>query len=123
MNAKGIVTFTSLDTKHQLQLVEKKIISPNTRLFRFKLPSDKHVIGLRAGEHVLLSAQIDGSHVERKYTPVSNDDLIGFVELIIKIYPANTHPSFPKGGVFSQHLERLKIGKPSWQFYNFLYTI
>lgn len=93
--------------------MEKKIISPNTRLFKFKLPSDKHVIGLRAGEHVLLSAQIDGNHVERKYTPVSNDDLIGFVELIIKIYPTNTHPSFPKGGVFSQYLERLKIGKSS----------
>jgi hypothetical protein len=30
--------------------------------------------------------------------------------LIIKVYPANTHPKFPNGGVFSQHLERLEIG-------------
>lgn len=48
--------------------------------------------------------------VERKYTPVSNDELLGYVELIIKVYPANVHEKFPKGGVFSQHLERLEIG-------------
>ncbi|KAI6189538.1 Cytochrome-b5 reductase [Aphelenchoides bicaudatus] len=109
-NAHGIVTFQSLEDKHELKLVHKTIISPNTRLFRFKLLSDDHVPGLKPGEHILLSATVDGKTVERKYTPVSADDLKGYVELVIKIYPANIHPNFPKGGVFSQHLERLEIG-------------
>jgi len=109
-NANGIITFLSLEEKHDLKLVKKTIISPNTRLFRFKLLSDDHVPGLRAGEHVVLSAIVDGKLVERKYTPVSSDELLGYVELIIKIYPANKHPNFPLGGVFSQHLERLEVG-------------
>ena len=32
----------------------------------------------------------------------------GFFELLIKVYFANEHPNFPKGGVMSQALDRLK---------------
>ncbi|KAI6233560.1 Cytochrome-b5 reductase [Aphelenchoides fujianensis] len=109
-NGSGIVAFTDLQTKVDLKLAKKVIISPNTRLFRFALPSNTHVPGLKAGEHVQVSAIVDGKEVTRKYTPVSDDELTGYVDLVIKVYFANQHPNYPKGGVMSQHLERLDIG-------------
>ena len=32
------------------------------------------------------------------------------MDLVVKIYPANTHPKFPEGGKMTQHLEALAIG-------------
>ena len=37
----------------------------------------------------------------------------GYFELLIKVYFANEHPAFPKGGVMSQALNRLKARPPS----------
>ncbi|KAI6213912.1 hypothetical protein M3Y94_00207500 [Aphelenchoides besseyi] len=109
-NANGIVTFDDLETKHKLKLIKKVIISPNTRLFRFQLPSAQHVAGLLPGEHIQVSAIIDGKSVTRKYTPTSDDEVVGYVDFVIKVYFANQHPNYPKGGVFSQYLEGLDIG-------------
>lgn len=38
-----------------------------------------------AGQHIYLSARIDGSLVVRPYTPVSSDDDKGFVDLVVKV--------------------------------------
>ena len=46
----------------------------------------------------------------RAYTPTSNDDDVGYVELVIKVYFKNSHSKFPMGGLFSQYLDSLKIG-------------
>ena len=40
---------------------------------------------LSSGQHIYLSARIDGSLVIRPYTPVSSDDDKGFVDLVIKV--------------------------------------
>ena len=32
------------------------------------------------------------------------------MDLVVKIYPANTHPKFPEGGKMTQYLESLAIG-------------
>lgn len=40
-----------------------------------------------AGQHIYLSARIDGNLVIRPYTPVSSDDDKGFVDLVIKVKP------------------------------------
>lgn len=48
--------------------------------------------------------------VIRAYTPVSCDDDLGHVDLVIKVYKANVHPKFPDGGKMSQHLDALNIG-------------
>lgn len=37
------------------------------------------------GQHIYLSAKIDGQIVVRPYTPVSSDDDRGFVDLVIKV--------------------------------------
>lgn len=38
-----------------------------------------------AGQHIYLSAKIDGKLVVRPYTPVSSDDDKGFVDLVVKV--------------------------------------
>ncbi|XP_076294870.1 NADH-cytochrome b5 reductase 3 isoform X1 [Lasioglossum baleicum] len=97
--------------KYSLPLVDKEIISHDTRRFRFSLPTPDHILGLPIGQHVHLTAKIDGEVVIRSYTPVSSDDDHGFVDLVIKVYFKNVHPKFPEGGKLSQFLENLKIGE------------
>ena len=77
---------------------------------RFALPSPEHCLGLPIGQHIYLSARINGSLVVRPYTPTSSDEDLGHMDLVVKIYPANTHPKFPEGGKMTQYLESLAIG-------------
>nr|XP_009678509.1 PREDICTED: NADH-cytochrome b5 reductase 2 [Struthio camelus australis] len=85
-------------------------ISHDTKKFRFGLPSSDNVLGLPVGQHVYLSAKIDGNLVIRAYTPVSSDETKGYVDLIIKVYYKNVNPKFPEGGKMSQYLDNMKIG-------------
>ncbi|CAP36264.1 Protein CBG18935 [Caenorhabditis briggsae] len=96
--------------KYSLPLIEKFEISHDTRKFRFGLPSKDHILGLPIGQHVYLSATIDGKLIVRPYTPVSSDEDKGFVDLMVKVYFKNTNEKFPDGGKMSQYLESLKIG-------------
>jgi len=107
---KSPVLLEDATVKYKLPLIEKEIISHDTRRFRFGLPIPDHVLGLQTGQHVLLTANISGEVVIRAYTPVSCDDDHGFVDLVVKVYFKNVHPKFPEGGKMSQHLESLKIG-------------
>ncbi|XP_051544500.1 NADH-cytochrome b5 reductase 3 [Myxocyprinus asiaticus] len=104
------ITLEDPNVKYPLRLVDKEIISHDTRKFRFALKSPDHVLGLPIGQHIYLSAKIDGNLVVRPYTPVSSDDDKGFVDLVVKIYYKNIHPKFPEGGKMSQYLESLRIG-------------
>ncbi|XP_010881833.2 NADH-cytochrome b5 reductase 2 [Esox lucius] len=103
---------TLLDStvKYSLPLTEKEDISHDTKRFRFALPTPTHILGLPIGQHVYLSAKVNGSLVIRAYTPVSSDQDRGFVDLVVKIYRKNTHPSYPEGGKMSQHLDTMSIG-------------
>ena len=65
--------------------VFKEIITHDTRRFRFELPSDEHSLGLPLGQHIYLSATINGELVIRPYTPTSCDDDKGYFELVIKV--------------------------------------
>lgn len=94
-----------------LKLIEKQTLSHDTRRFRFALPSEKHVLGLPVGQHISLKFKTpEGKLVSRPYTPVTSDDTLGYVDLVIKVYFKNTHPKFPDGGKMSQHLNDLAIG-------------
>jgi len=110
--ALGKPTLVSRDQKYSLKLIKRTEISPDTRIFRFELPSPDHVLGLPTGKHVNLSARIDGKLCIRSYTPVSSDQTDkGYVDFIIKVYFPNVHPKFPDGGKMSMHLEKMKIGE------------
>ncbi|KAL8219200.1 UNVERIFIED_CONTAM: NADH-cytochrome b5 reductase 3 [Gekko kuhli] len=78
------ITLESPDVKYPLRLIDKEEISHDTRRFRFALPSPEHILGLPVGQHIYLSARIDGNLVIRPYTPVSSDDDKGYVDLVVK---------------------------------------
>lgn len=104
-------TLQDPNEKYFLPLVEKEEISHDTRKFRFGLPSSEHILGLPVGQHIHLSATINGELVIRSYTPVSSDDDKGFCDLVVKVYRKNVHPKFPDGGKMTQHLDDMKIGE------------
>jgi len=107
---KAPVTLKESTVKYPLKLVDKESLSHDTRRFRFMLPSKEHILGLPVGQHVYMSARINGELVIRPYTPVSSDDDLGFVDFVIKVYFKDVHPKFPEGGKMSQHLESMEIG-------------
>lgn len=102
----------ALDPKKKIpfKLIEKEEVSHDTRRFRFALQSPEHVLGLPVGQHMYLSAKINGKLVIRPYTPVTSDDEIGYFDLVIKVYFKNVHPKFPEGGQMSQYLNDMKLG-------------
>ncbi|XP_049312933.1 NADH-cytochrome b5 reductase 3 isoform X2 [Bactrocera dorsalis] len=103
-------TLVDPNDKYQLPLIEKEILSHDTRRFRFGLPSNQHVLGLPVGQHIHLIATIDNELVIRPYTPISSDDDVGYVDLVIKVYFKNVHPKFPGGGKMTQYLDQMNIG-------------
>ncbi|KAK4561263.1 NADH-cytochrome b5 reductase [Recurvomyces mirabilis] len=99
-------------TKFQdFPLTEKTVISHNTAIYRFSLPSKNSILGLPIGQHISLAANLDVKHpktekvenkeVVRSYTPISSDWEPGHFDLLIKSYPT---------GNISRHLATLKIG-------------
>lgn len=68
-------------------LVQKEILSPNTAVYRFKLPSSGSILGLPIGQHISIRAHINGQNVLRSYTPISSDDDKGYFDMLIKSYP------------------------------------
>nr|XP_003224227.1 PREDICTED: NADH-cytochrome b5 reductase 2 isoform X2 [Anolis carolinensis] len=107
---KALVTLQDPNIKYPLPLIEREEISHDTRRFRFGLPSSEHILGLPVGQHVYISSKVAGNLVIRAYTPVSSDEVKGYVDLIIKVYYKNVHPKFPEGGKMSQHLDSMKVG-------------
>ena len=96
--------------KYSVPLIEKEIVSHDTRRFRFGLPSSEHVLGLPTGQHISVSTTINDKLAIRSYTPVTSDDDKGYFDLVVKVYFSNVHPAFPNGGLLSQHLESMNIG-------------
>jgi len=108
VNVNG--TFLNPRKFQKMPLIEKIVVSPDTRIFRFGLPSPTMKLGLPTGMHIFLKAQWKGETVMRPYTPMTDDSTVGHVDFLIKVYFANTHPRFPDGGKMSQHLDSMKIG-------------
>ncbi|KAG7274826.1 hypothetical protein CRUP_038799 [Coryphaenoides rupestris] len=105
-----LVTLQDDTIKYPLRLIDKEEISHDTKKFQFGLPSPTHILGLPIGQHVYLSAKVNGKLVVRAYTPVSSDQHEGYVDLVVKVYYKNSHPSFPEGGKMSQYLDNMAIG-------------
>ncbi|RUS28631.1 hypothetical protein BC938DRAFT_481651 [Jimgerdemannia flammicorona] len=89
------------------KLREVQEINHNTKLFRFDLPSENHVLGLPITSAVVTRAPNPKPKDEkdqlviRPYTPTSAEDTRGHFDFIIKRYPS---------GVMSQHIHNLKPG-------------
>jgi len=92
-------------------LIEKEVVSHDTRRFTFALQTPTTKLGLPIGQHISLKFKdTNGKNVQRSYTPVTGDETPGKVIFVIKVYKANVHPKFPEGGKMSQHLDSLSIG-------------
>ncbi|KAI8995562.1 NADH-cytochrome b5 reductase [Trametes punicea] len=85
----------------EFPLKEKIVVSPNTAIYRFALPHPDDILGLPIGQHVSVSAEINGKDIMRSYTPTSSDDDRGHFDLLVKAYE--------KGNV-SRYISLLKIG-------------
>ena len=114
-------------TRQSLKLQEIKVLSPDTKLFRFALPSDKHCFGLPLGKHVkifcpnptgVVAGKWNGrddpeegaDEIQRSYTPTSSEADLGRADPVIKVYEGGKIDRFPDGGKMSQYFGRLKVG-------------
>jgi len=113
--------------RQKLVLGERVNLSHDTVRFRFTLPKATPVLGLPVGKHFKLycptpTGKVKGqwngredpeaseAEIERKYTPCSSDDEIGYVDLVIKVYKGGVIDRFPDGGKMSQYMDTLKVG-------------
>lgn len=83
-------------------LIAKTRVSHNSCVYKFGLPKSTDRLGLPIGQHISISAIIDGKEVVRSYTPISNDDQLGSFDLLIKTY---------ENGNISRYVESKKIGE------------
>lgn len=88
-------------------LCEKKSVSWDTRLFTFKLDHETQTLGLPTGQHLMLKLKESNESIIRSYTPISETDRKGTVELLVKIY-FDTPTS--KGGKMTMALDKIPIG-------------
>lgn len=87
----------------QLQLRETQDVSANTKVFRFDLPDAKQSLNLPVASCILVRANCgaNGAEVIRPYTPISDSDVKGHFDLMIKTYAQ---------GNMSRHIWTLKPG-------------
>ncbi|KAL5353758.1 hypothetical protein ACLOAV_001800 [Pseudogymnoascus australis] len=92
------------------KLCKKVPVSSDSRIFSFELEHDEQSFGLPTGQHVMLKAEDDSSEktsIIRAYTPISQTDKKGIVDVLVKVYFSS--PSIP-GGKMTMALEKLAIG-------------
>lgn len=87
----------------------KRIVSWDTRIFRFKLQHDEQRLGLPVGQHLMVRLRdpVTREAIIRSYTPISEINDKGFMEMLVKVYfdtPGG------KGGKMSQAMDALPIG-------------
>ncbi|KAL7620724.1 NADH-cytochrome b5 reductase [Parahypoxylon ruwenzoriense] len=71
-----------------LLLKDVEVINHNTKKFIFKLPEDDQVSGMAVASALLTRFQKEGEKpVLRPYTPTSDEDTKGLIELVVKKYP------------------------------------
>ncbi|KAJ3016317.1 UNVERIFIED_CONTAM: NADH-cytochrome b5 reductase [Siphonaria sp. JEL0065] len=85
----------------ELVLTKKTEISSNTAIYRLALQKPDQILGLPIGQHIQVTANIDGKDITRSYTPISSDDDLGVLDLLIKSYPT---------GNLSRYFGTLKVG-------------
>ncbi|PSR87423.1 hypothetical protein BD289DRAFT_452791 [Coniella lustricola] len=87
-----------------LKLEDVENVNHNTKKFRFKLPEEDMVSGLNVASALLTKYKPDGDAkaILRPYTPVSDEDTKGFLDLLVKKY---------EGGPMSTHMHDMVPGQ------------
>lgn len=93
----------------KMTLIEKNNVSWDTRIFVFQLEHEKQTLGLPIGQHLMIKVQDPENNKEaiiRSYTPISETNMEGRMELLVKIYFPTTVP----GGKMTMALDKLSLG-------------
>ncbi|KAJ5491029.1 Nitrate reductase [Penicillium diatomitis] len=102
-------TFLQPNAWSKLKLSEKKTVSWDTKTFVFQLEHETQTLGLPTGQHLMikLNDPISNEPIIRSYTPISEVNLQGRMELLVKIYNPDTNTP---GGKMTMALDRLPLG-------------
>ena len=63
--------------KTSFRLQKKVVLSRDSFMLDFALPTPQHILGLPTGKHMFFSAKINGETVVRRYTPISSNYDVG----------------------------------------------
>ncbi|KAH0845530.1 NADH-cytochrome b5 reductase 2 [Fonsecaea pedrosoi] len=87
-----------------LKLAEVIPYNHNTKRFKFELPDKDHVSGLSVASAIITKFKPADQEkpVIRPYTPINDEDVKGYLELLVKVYP---------NGPMSEHLFSMKPGE------------
>jgi nitrate reductase (NAD(P)H) len=108
-NASPTETFLNSKAWKKAILHGKKIVSWDTRIFTFKLEHSTQRLGLPVGQHLMVRLRdpVTREAIIRSYTPISEIDDQGYMEMLVKVYFANASG---KGGKMSLAMDALPIG-------------
>lgn len=108
-SAERFATFLQPRKYRKAILHSKKNVSWDTRIFRFKLDHEEQTLGLPIGQHLMIRMRDPATRetIIRSYTPISETDEAGFMDVLIKVYFDTKHR---KGGKMSQALDSIPIG-------------
>jgi len=87
---------------HKYKLVSKTVYNYDSIIMRFALQTDQTVLGLPIGNHLRIRWKDESLEepIMRSYTPISDDTLIGYFDLLIKVY---------EPGAMTQRLNKMAI--------------
>lgn len=87
----------------------KRIVSWDTRIFTFQLEHEEQSLGLPIGQHLMIRLRdpVTRDAIIRSYTPISDTNMKGFMEVLVKVYFAT---NTTKGGKMSTAMDSLPIG-------------
>lgn len=88
----------------------KRIVSWDTRVFTFQLDHPAQKLGLPVGQHLMVRLKDPKTNetIIRSYTPVSEINDQGFMDMLVKVY---FDKDGIKGGKMSQAMDALPIGQ------------
>lgn len=122
-------------TRKRAQIADVVELSHDTKRIRVSLGNNSTVLGLPTGKHIVVYANNPAkcvgtdkwngkpdpdkqvAEIDRKYTPVSGNELPGYVDLVIKVYrpgtvkmPDGKEMTWEDGGKASLYLDDKKPG-------------
>lgn len=103
-------TFLTPKSWTKATLTKKTTVSWDTRIFTFSLEHKSQLLGLPTGQHLMIKTpdpKAPSSSIIRSYTPISETNQLGTVDILIKIYFDS--PTVP-GGKLTTALEQLPLG-------------
>ena len=101
--------FLDSRTWNKAILHSKKIVSWDTRIFTFKIDHEDQLLGLPTGKHLMMRLRDPATReaIIRSYTPISESDQKGYIEVLVKVYFDTKER---RGGKMTSAMDHLPIG-------------